>query len=164
MPQEMNGQQHPMEGQFPPRDGQRPPMDSLDHRMPMMGAGREMPRGAYYIAKWNGKGCDHVLINGKDLSDWGNSGSCNGTKATPCLQADLFGDWREELVLFDASDKAHLNIFSTNIPTTHRVTTLMHDHIYRMGVAWQNVAYNQPPHLSISLVKPVKGEDAFVVR
>ena len=105
----------------------------------------------YYIAKWNGSGCDHVLLNGKDLSDYGSSSSCNGTKATPCLQADLFGDWREELVLFDSSDKAHLNIFTTNIPSPYRVTTLMHDHIYRMGVAWQNAAYNQPPHLGYYL-------------
>lgn len=107
--------------------------------------------GTYYIAKWNGAGCHHVLINGKDLSDYGSSASCNGTKATPCLQADLFGDWREEIILYDRSDNAHLNIFSTNIPTQYRVTTLMHDHIYRMGVAWQNAAYNQPPHLGYYL-------------
>ena len=114
------------------------------------------PMPAYYIAKWNGKGCDPVLINGKNLSDYGRSASCNGTKATPCLQADLFGDWREELILFDSSDCAHLNIFSTNIPTPHRVPTLMHDHVYRMGVAWQNVSYNQPPHLGYYLPDYVK--------
>lgn len=121
-----------------------------------MEPGQQRPRPSYYISKWNGTGCEHVLINGKDLSDYGNSASCNGTKATPCLQADLFGDWREEIVLYDASDKAHLNIFSTNIPTKYRVPTLMHDHIYRMGVAWQNVAYNQPPHLGYYLLDVVK--------
>ena len=26
--------------------------------------------------------------------------------------------------------------------------TLMHDPVYRLGVAWQNVSYNQPAHLS----------------
>lgn len=114
------------------------------------------PLPTYYIAKWNGSGCDHVLLNGKDLSDYGSSSSCNGTKATPCLQADLFGDWREELVLFDASDRAHLNIFTTNIPTEYRVPTLMHDHVYRMGIAWQNAAYNQPPHLGYYLPDAVK--------
>lgn len=111
---------------------------------------------SYYIAKWNGTSCDYVLINGKNLSDYGNSASCNGTKATPCLQADILGDWREELILFDNKDKAHLNIFSTNIPTTHRVPTLMHDHVYRMGVAWQNTSYNQPPHLGYYLPDYVK--------
>ncbi|MFX5743226.1 hypothetical protein ABTE37_20005, partial [Acinetobacter baumannii] len=44
-------------------------------------------------------------------------------------------------------DASHLNIFTTNIPTEYRIVTLMHDHIYRMGIAWQNVAYNQPPHV-----------------
>ena len=77
----------------------------------------------------------------------GNTTSCNWTKATPNLQADIFGDWREELIFWDKNDASHLNIFTTNIPTDYRVVTLMHDHIYRMGVAWQNVSYNQPPHV-----------------
>ena len=114
-------------------------------------------RQDYYVAKWNGNGVDHISISGKDnLSDWGNSASCNGTKSTPCLQADLFGDWREEIILYDASDRSHLNIFTTNIPTEHRVVTLMHDHIYRMGVCWQNVSYNQPPHLGYYLPDAIK--------
>ena len=29
---------------------------------------------------------------------------------------------------------------------TNRIYTLMHDPQYRLGIAWQNVAYNQPPH------------------
>ena len=29
--------------------------------------------------------------------------------------------------------------------------TLMHDHTYRMGICWQNTAYNQPPHLGYYL-------------
>lgn len=36
----------------------------------------------------------------------------------------------------------------TNIPTIYRIPTLMHNHTYRMAVAWQNAAYNQPPHVS----------------
>ena len=109
-------------------------------------------RQDYYIAKWNGNGVDHIKINGKEnLSDYGNSASCNGTKSTPCLQADLFGDWREEIILYDASDRSHLNIFTTSIPTDYRVVTPMHDHIYRMSICWQNVSYNQPPHLSYYL-------------
>ncbi len=27
----------------------------------------------------------------------------------------------------------------------------LHDHLYRMGICWQNVAYNQPPHLGYYL-------------
>ena len=87
------------------------------------------------------------LRNFRHLYEMGNTTSCNWTKATPNLQADIFGDWREELIFWDKNDASHLNIFTTNIPTDYRVVTLMHDHIYRMGVAWQNVSYNQPPHV-----------------
>ena len=110
-----------------------------------------------YIQKWNGKEAVALpLSNGKQLFEMGHSVSCNWSKATPNLQADLFGDWREEVIYWDESDAAHLNIFTTNIPTDYRVPTLMHDHIYRMGVAWQNVGYNQPPHLGYYL--PDKAE------
>ncbi len=130
--------------------GDRMGRDSVRQQMQQMQW--QQRRQNYYIAKWNGNGVDHVKINGKEnLSDYGNSASCNGTKSTPCLQADLFGDWREEIILYDASDRSHLNIFTTSIPTDYRVVTPMHDHIYRMSICWQNVSYNQPPHLSYYL-------------
>lgn len=113
---------------------------------------------------WNGT-CYDQMLDGNTLDYWsgsswsrqmtfynyGNSSTCNGTKKTPNLQADLLGDWREELILWDSSNSSTLNIFSTNIPTEYRVPTLMHDHTYRMAVAWQNTAYNQPPHLGFFL-------------
>lgn len=71
--------------------------------------------------------------------------SNNGTKATPGLSADLFGDWREE-VIWRHENNSQLLIFSTNTITTHKLRTLMHDSQYRLAIAWQNVAYNQPPH------------------
>lgn len=109
---------------------------------------RRRPFFPPYLQKWDGhKAVPLSLSNGLHLYEMGNSNSCNWTKATPNLQADLFGDWREELIFWDSSDASHLNIFTTNIPTEYRIVTLMHDHIYRMGIAWQNVAYNQPPHV-----------------
>jgi len=80
-----------------------------------------------------------------------NPASCNGTKNTPCLQADLFGDWREEVVWWNNTNPSQLYIVSTTSATNYRVPTLMHDHLYRMGIAWQNCAYNQPPHLGYYL-------------
>ena len=110
------------------------------------------PHFAPYLQKWNGKKAVPLpLSNGKHLSDMGHSVSNNWTKATPNLQADIFGDWREEVIYWDESDASHLNIFTTNIPTEYRIPTLMHDHIYRLSVAWQNVGYNQPPHLGYYL-------------
>ena len=77
--------------------------------------------------------------------------ACNTTKATPCLQADILGDWREELILWDGSTSSDLLIFSTTIASKYRVPTLMEDHNYRLAIAWQNCAYNQPPHLGYYL-------------
>ncbi|WP_460796815.1 rhamnogalacturonan lyase family protein [Microbacterium sp. GXF0217] len=71
----------------------------------------------------------------------------NGTQAQPLLQADLFGDWREELVLRHADGTA-LRIITTVDPTELRIPTLMHDSQYRQSVAWENTAYNQPPRPS----------------
>lgn len=61
------------------------------------------------------------------------------------MQADLFGDWREE-VIFRRDDHAALRIYTSTIPTEHRLYTFMHDPVYRCAIAWQNSSYNQPPH------------------
>ena len=108
------------------------------------------------VVSLNSNGTQTVTekINGYYFTDHQHLGTpqtCNTTKATPCLIADLFGDWREEIVMWDWSDKTSLDIYSTTIPTDYRIPTLMHDHTYRMGVAWQQTAYNQPAHLGYYL-------------
>lgn len=109
------------------------------------------------IDKWNGNGTSRVYINGKNPYDYNSSSTCNGSKSTPNLQADILGDWREEIILWSSNDNATLNVFTTNTSSNFRVPTLMHDHTYRMGVAWQNVAYNQPPHIGYYLPDSVGG-------
>ena len=89
----------------------------------------------------------NTLLN---LGQYSNAASCNTTKATPNLQADLFGDWREEIILHDRSTESDLLIFTTTIPSDYKLPCLMQDRQYRLAVAWQNCAYNQPPHLSFS--------------
>lgn len=98
-----------------------------------------------------------------------NCRSNNGTKANPVLSADILGDWREE-VIYKTADNNELRIFTTSIPTDYKFYTLMQDPQYRLSIAWQNVAYNQPPHTSfyfgegmknppkpnIVIIKPVK--------
>jgi hypothetical protein len=71
--------------------------------------------------------------------------SNNSTKGTPALQADILGDWREEAV-WRSQDSSELRIYTTTAPTTYKLRTLMHDPTYRLSIAWQNTAYNQPPH------------------
>lgn len=109
------------------------------------------------IAEWSASGMSNLGIyttssTQKTFSDLGMTpASCNSTKATPCLQADLFGDWREEVIWWNSKDPSQLYIVSSATTTKYRVPTLMHDHLYRMGIAWQNCAYNQPPHLGYYL-------------
>ena len=91
---------------------------------------------------------------------------CNGTKNTPSLVADLFGDWREEMVVRNGNDPTTMYIISTPVESKHRVYTLMHDATYRVSIAWQNTAYNQPPHVGYympDMVKSLKQPDVYVV-
>ena len=112
------------------------------------------------LEKYYMGGTGRILLNGNhdNLYSLGNSHSCNWTKSTPCLQADILGDWREELIFWDTADSCTINIFSTSDGTTYRMPCLMYDHTYRMGIAWQNDAYNQPPHLGYYL------PDAIITR
>ncbi len=110
-----------------------------------------------FLSWWDGD-LTRELLDGTTISkwDWNSAGtstllspagvsSNNGTKATPALSADLFGDWREEVV-WRESDSSALRIYTSTLPTDHRLPTLMHDRQYRQAIAWQNVGYNQPPH------------------
>ncbi len=77
------------------------------------------------------------------------AGYNNSSKANACLTADIFGDWREEMLFPCGSNQ--ILIFSTTFTTEYAMPTLMHDVKYRTSVAGQNVAYNQPPHTSYFL-------------
>lgn len=110
---------------------------------------------------WDGDVLSEIL-NGTNIDKWDyqeskpvrvfsaaqyDCRSNNGTKANPVLAADIWGDWREE-VIYRTADNKGLRIFSTALPTNHRFYTFMHDPQYRLSIAWQNVGYNQPPHTS----------------
>ena len=68
----------------------------------------------------------------------------------PCLMGDIIGDWREEVIVPSADSKS-LRLYTTAIPSEHRIPTLMHDPQYRLSIVWQNVVYNKPPHPSFFL-------------
>lgn len=94
------------------------------------------------LDKWTGNGVQRLL---SFYTVDGGAYNINGTKANPCLSGDLLGDWREEILLRSA-DNSRLMLFVSVIPATNRFRTFLHDPTYRLGLAWQNVAYNQPPH------------------
>jgi rhamnogalacturonan endolyase len=99
---------------------------------------------------------NHKPVRLLDASQYEGS-SINGTKATPVISADILGDWREE-VIFRGRDNASLLLFTTSISTEYRMVTLMHDPVYRLAIAWQNVVYNQPPHLGFYIGDGIPAE------
>ncbi len=103
------------------------------------------------IYKWDGHGMSAYA------TFYGTT-TVNGTKAVPTLMADLFGDWREELVLA-SSDLSELRVYTTTDFTEYKMPTLMSDPVYRSGVAAEQTAYNQPPHLGVYVT-----EDMFKPR
>ncbi|HWA27178.1 MAG TPA: MBG domain-containing protein, partial [Lacunisphaera sp.] len=120
------------------------------------------PNQINFMVYWDGDLLREILDNTTISKwDWNTStsnsllapsgiASNNGTKATPNLSADILGDWREEVIWRESTNDA-LRIYTTVAPTSHRIRTLMHDRQYRLAIAWQNVAYNQPPHPSFYL-------------
>ena len=79
----------------------------------------------------------------KPLLSFGGASFNNGTKSNPCLQGDIMGDWREEVLVRTENSDA-LRLYVTTIPTSYRFHTFLEDPIYRISIATQNVAYNQP--------------------
>ena len=98
--------------------------------------------GKWYgtITKWN-----YANRTVSTLLSASGTYSDNWTKGNPVLSADILGDWREE-ALWRCSDNRSVRIYTTTLPTAHRLYTLMHDPQYRLAVAWQSCGYNQPPH------------------
>ncbi|MDR7333812.1 rhamnogalacturonan lyase [Roseateles asaccharophilus] len=124
--------------------------------------GVKRPREMSFVTWWDGDELrelfDRNRINKWDwtagtsrtLLEAAGAVQSNGTKNTPIVQADLLGDWREEVV-WRSEDSRFLYVYTTPHPTERRLPTLMHDAQYRVAVAWQNTAYNQPPYPSFEL-------------
>ncbi|MFJ6675009.1 rhamnogalacturonan lyase [Actinosynnema sp. NPDC091369] len=119
-----------------------------------------LPSSANFVIWWDGD-AQRELLNGTTIDKYGTSGdtrlltgsgvaSNNGTKSTPALSADILGDWREE-VIWRTSDNTKLRIYATTDSTSISRPSLMQDRQYRVAVAWQNTAYNQPPHPSFRI-------------
>ena len=113
---------------------------------------------------WDGDLYDEEL-DGLTITSWNGAGrstifkadgctSINSTKANPALQADIFGDWREE-VIYPLTTNDALRVYTTNIPSEYKIKSLMFDSVYRSGVASEQSAYNQPPHVSMYMSEAV---------
>lgn len=105
-----------------------------------------------FIKKYNWQTGETETI--KELE---GAASNNWTKANPCLQADILGDWREEVIARTPDNKS-LRIYVTGYPTEYRFHTFMEDPVYRVSVANQNVAYNQPAEPGFYFGPDLKGK------
>ncbi|MFD1259022.1 rhamnogalacturonan lyase [Mucilaginibacter terrae] len=104
------------------------------------------------ITKWDYQNAKPNMLLNAALYDCVSN---NGTKQNPVLSGDILGDWREEAIYATRNGK-ELRIFTTTIPAKNRMYTFMHDPQYRLSIAWQNVAYNQPPHTSFFIGEGMK--------
>ena len=116
------------------------------------------PRSSSFVIWWDGD-LLRELLSRSTVNKWNwETGAEQRLFATesrsgsrgPNIMGDFIGDWREEL-LMTAPDGQALRLYTTTIPTEHRIYTLMHDPQYRLSIAWQNVVYNKPPHTGFFL-------------
>ena len=117
--------------------------------------GRELLDGNKLVKYSIKSGTERIYYDSKNSTLPGSIN--NGTKSNACLTADLFGDWREEIVLRYGDG---VRIYFSTIPTDYRLTTLMHDSQYRCAIAWQNVGYNQSPHTSYYIGSAALAKDS----
>ena len=117
--------------------------------------GRELLDGNKLVKYSIKSGAERIYYDSKNSTLPGSIN--NSTKSNACLTADLFGDWREEIVLRYGDG---VRIYFSTIPTDYRLTTLMHDSQYRCAIAWQNVGYNQPPHTSYYIGSAALAKDS----
>lgn len=117
--------------------------------------GRELLDGNKLVKYSIKSGAERIYYNSKNSTLPGSIN--NSTKSNACLTADLFGDWREEIVLRYGDG---VRIYFSTIPTDYRLTTLMHDSQYRCAIAWQNVGYNQSPHTSYYIGSAALAKDS----
>lgn len=117
--------------------------------------GRELLDGNKLVKYSIKSGTERIYYNSKNSTLPGSIN--NSTKSNACLTADLFGDWREEIVLRYGDG---VRIYFSTIPTNYRLTTLMHDSQYHCAIAWQNVGYNQSPHTSYYIGSAALAKDS----
>lgn len=77
------------------------------------------------VNKWNyNENITESLLNGYVY------GAVTSWRNAPLLHGDIMGDWREEII-FQKSSHSEIQIYTTTIPTEHRLYTLVHNPGYR---------------------------------
>jgi rhamnogalacturonan endolyase len=105
------------------------------------------------IRDWRGG----IVLSADDTS------TSNHSKGNPALVADIFGDWREELVLRKI-DSTGLRIYLSTEVTGRKLYTLMQDPQYRADIARQQTGYNQPAYTGWYLASDTRWDRVPVPR
>ena len=135
--------------------------------------GEELNPGTYpgscNMAVWFDGGLNRQVLDGDKMDNYKNGrvftlyrydmSYINGTKKNPSFYGDILGDWREEIIVPDATKLKDLKIFTTWIPTTHRFPWLMTDHVYEMSALNQNIGYNQPTQTGYYLGSDLRSDE-----
>ncbi|GLJ61066.1 hypothetical protein GCM10017576_11950 [Microbacterium barkeri] len=171
-----------LEGEYSGRDTGRGMVGDVDPDQPGLEFWASMPPGSgtpveglgtNQSIRWaadmttqivEGYGDEDVRIvdgSGEVLLEAEGTRSNNGTKGNPALVADVFGDWREELLVRSA-DSSEIRIHLSTEVTDRKLTTLMHEPQYRAEVARQNTAYNQPSYTGYRLASDIDWGDVPV--
>ncbi|MDE6771372.1 MAG: hypothetical protein K2J49_02100, partial [Muribaculaceae bacterium] len=125
--------------------------------------------GSTNMAIWFDGGLNRQILDGDKLDNYKQGrvftiyrydmSYINGSKKNPSFFGDILGDWREEIIVPDATKVKDLKIFSTWIPTDHRFPWLMTDHVYEMSALNQNIGYNQPTQLGYYLGSDLESDE-----
>ena len=121
------------------------------------------------MAIWFGSGLNRQLLNETSIHQQHDNTRIfslyrydvthiNGTKGNPCWYGDLLGDWREEIIMPDATRTQNIKVFSTWYPTDYEFPWLMTDHVYEMSAVNQNVGYNMPTQTGFYLGSDLNGD------
>ncbi len=120
----------------------------------------DSPRFVYWDAD-----LQREIFKGGTVCDF-NGGELGRFDGKFIMSADVFGDWREEII---TGDKGKLIIYQTDIPAMDRRTTLMQDHNYRtaiaagsMGYYYDAQTYDSPAAVSPNVNILIKGDEATV--
>ena len=140
-------------------DGRGP---SKERRWLFSGSGRllnrgasvgPMRRGVYWDADLEKEECTGLI---RDFDGGPVGGMFAGNWVTT---ADLFGDWREELVV---SLPGEVRIYTTSIPAMDRRPSLMQEHSYRTGVL--NNAQGYPSDACLPCLPTQESDNFSLIR
>ncbi len=129
----------------------------------------DQPRSVNFAVWWDGD-LSRELLDGNRIDKFNvatrgidnirtfeGAASNNGSKSTPAISGDLFGDWREE-VLLRAADNSELRLYVSTEPTQYRFHSFLEDPVYRTSIAAENVCYNQPPETGFYFGEALYGQ------